>query len=334
MSQQQQQHPHLRGTPTTTTTNSNNNIQNELDIKFFNKLQSTIQTVQSWDDDPMLLAECRLLILIDDIRYDSGIYYEDRDKLITSSSTRFLQRLVRCFKERMTWINSPFCPNQCHNNTTNTNESTCISIGMREGETIEEREGQANRVEVYKCQVCSKIVTFPRYNSVRKLLQTGSGRCGEYANLFGLVCRSMGYETRYILDMTDHVWTEVYIHDDNIMNGTSSHWIMVDSCEAVLDENSMYEAGWGKQLNCIIAVGIDHVIDVTSKYTRKFHNDDFQLRRRQHTTSESALDNVIQKCNHILRTDMKQEQINKIERRLSLERKLLQSYKLMNIWEK
>lgn len=47
----------------------------------------------------------------------------------------------------------------------------------------EEKKDKASRVEIFKCSTCSAIVRFPRYGSLKKLLLTRKGRCGEFANV-------------------------------------------------------------------------------------------------------------------------------------------------------
>ena len=75
----------------------------------------------------------------------------------------------------------------------------------------EQTSGWAGRVEIYKCQNCSKITRFPRYNNPSKLLSTRTGRCGEWANAFCLICRALALDARWVLDFTDHVWVEVIV---------------------------------------------------------------------------------------------------------------------------
>lgn len=100
---------------------------------------------------------------------------------------------------------------------------------------------------------------FPRFNDPVKLLSTKTGRCGEWANAFTLLCVSLGYEARWVLDWTDHVWTEVWsVHQNK--------WLHCDSCENVCDEPLLYEKGWGKKLSFVVAFGVDNVCDVTRRY--------------------------------------------------------------------
>jgi len=275
---------------------------------FRKRLDSTLATVQAWDADETLLAECRAQIPFGTLRDDDGPHSRPQDAAL-SLQHRFVQRLARYFQHMMTWVNQPPCAT-CGGATAQRTVREPESVGV-------ERLGQASRVEVYCCTVDSSHAetTFPRFNAVRTLLQTKQGRCGEYANLFGLFVRAVGLEARYILDWTDHVWTEVY---------TDESWMMVDSCEGVIDECSMYEAGWGKKLSYVVAVGCDHVVDVSAKYTRQWSLDEFQARRRGVIGSEAASECEIRLVNQNLQSKLPPKHVEKLERRRAREQAALQ----------
>jgi len=98
-----------------------------------------------------------------------------------------------------------------------------------------------------------------RHNNPLEIIDFGKGRCGEFSILFTALCLAHGYRARLILDMSDHVWTEVW--DDN-----QERWIHVDPSEKRIDDPLMYERDWKKTLTEIYAFENGNVENVTKKY--------------------------------------------------------------------
>jgi peptide-N4-(N-acetyl-beta-glucosaminyl)asparagine amidase len=172
-----------------------------------------------------------------------------------------LLRLLRWFKrEFFEWCDAPACL-----------ACGCADAPRPTGPgvpTPEEAKHGASRVETYACAsaTCGKAIRFPRFNDATKLLQTRVGRCGEWANCFALCCRALEFETRWVLDWTDHVWVEVY-------SDTQERWLHCDACEDACDAPKMYERGWGKKLSFVVAFGKDDVVDVTRRYVLDFEGE-------------------------------------------------------------
>ena len=77
---------------------------------------------------------------------------------------------------------------------------------------------------------------------------------------------------RWVLDWTDHVWTEVY-------SDAQKRWLHCDPCEEACDTPKLYERGWGKRLSFVVAFGKDDVVDVTKRYVLDFENVTTKERR-------------------------------------------------------
>jgi hypothetical protein len=113
------------------------------------------------------------------------------------------RNLLKWFKQEFfSWVNALKCT-KC--------ASEEVSVVGAVQPTLEDLRYGASRVELHKCRLCSNLMKFPRYNDPLKLLETRRGRCGEWANAFTFIATFMGLEARYVLDMTDHVWTEIWI---------------------------------------------------------------------------------------------------------------------------
>jgi len=98
-----------------------------------------------------------------------------------------------------------------------------------------------------------------RHNDPLEILAYGKGRCGEFSVLFTALCLAHKYRARLILDMSDHVWTEVW---DN----KQKRWVHVDPSEKKIDDPKMYERDWKKNLKEVYALENGHVENVTQIY--------------------------------------------------------------------
>ena len=171
-----------------------------------------------------------------------------------ATADRLLYALLCWFKDEFfSWFDAPSCA-RCG--------TQMALLGTRQVSPVAPLE-LAKRAERYGCQRCGTSEEFPRYNHPRKLLETRRGRCGEWANCFALCCRTLGFDTRFVEDQQDHVWTEVYSEAER-------RWLHCDPCERALDRPHMYEAGWGKKHQYVLAAACDEVADVTFRYSVDF----------------------------------------------------------------
>ncbi|KAH9687981.1 peptide-N(4)-(N-acetyl-beta-glucosaminyl)asparagine amidase [Citrus sinensis] len=210
----------------------------------------------------------------------------------TEQDHAFLLQLLFWFKQTFRWVNAPPCDG-CSNETVGQGMGTPLPSEIQYG---------AARVELFHCKVCSKITRFPRYNDPLKLVETKRGRCGEWANCFTLYCRAFGYESRLILDFTDHVWTECF-------SQSLGRWMHLDPCEGIYDRPLLYEKGWNKKLNYVIAISKDGVFDVTKRYTRKWH----EVLSRRNIATEQTVSAVLAKMTRECRRSFASETLSTLE---------------------
>ncbi|XP_055389982.1 peptide-N(4)-(N-acetyl-beta-glucosaminyl)asparagine amidase [Condylostylus longicornis] len=128
-----------------------------------------------------------------------------------------------------------------------------------------------NGIQVEMGWCCNVESRFYRYNDITDLLRTRQGRCGEYANCFTFFCRCLNYDTRHVVATFDHVWTEVY-------SFAQKRWIHIDPSDNVLDAPLMYQHGWKRKIDYVLAYSRDDIQDVTWRYTNN-HKDILKLRR-------------------------------------------------------
>lgn len=276
--------------------------------RFDGRLVSGTTLARSYEDE--IARTCALSVIpTERLRADAETIAREANEASTSEEDRLSERdalllaLLAWFKkEFFSWVDKPPCE-YC-----GSNEVTSKGVNVTEL-TAEEREGEAGRVELYECAACRQTTRFPRYNSAIKLLDTRKGRCGEWANAFTLCCRAMGFRARWVLDWTDHVWTEVYSESQN-------RWLHCDPCENVCDKPLLYEVGWGKKLSYVIAFSIEGVFDVTRRYTKNM-KECYRLRGEVY---EPWLRKRLEELTKQIRTAFLPDEIKELEAQDAIER--------------
>ena len=215
-----------------------------------------------------------------------------------STSKEYVKELLHWYKkEFFSWCNKPKCP-LCDSDKNIQPLGTCRSNDF-------EKKYQSYNTELYSCLGCGGVeVRFPRYNSPFKLLQTKTGRCGEWANLFGCILYACGFKTRFVSNYEDHVWNEFY-------NEEEKRWIHVDPCEEAYDTPLVYEQGWGRVMTFVVATSDEEIVDVTPRYVK----DWCIVKERRSDFMENTLKAIIRNTNSNLFMKLSEEEKVKLEER-------------------
>ncbi|CAI4229909.1 unnamed protein product [Auanema sp. JU1783] len=167
----------------------------------------------------------------------------------------------------------------------------------------EEAADNANYTEVYVCE-CGNEVRFARYDNPTVLLRTRAGRCGEWTKCFALFAASLEFDFRIAYDISDHLWTELWIPE-------LDRWVHCDSCENVIDSPLLYEKGWQKKLSYVIAVGTDHIHDVSWRYVL----NNLEALKRRGIVREAVLARFLSKLNDRMQANSDAARTEELKRR-------------------
>jgi len=162
--------------------------------------------------------------------------------------------------------------------------------------------------ELRFCSDCKKSASFfeySRFHGPLGLFETANnrklrdgkglmGQCEEFSRAGHAILALLGYEVRYVLDFTDHVWIEV-----KLPAGPKGEWTHADPSEGVMGNPLMYEKGWGKKLTMIFAFTPWTVEHVTSRYTANYPAT---VMRRG--IGEDRLNSVVAAVNHRLKYEL------------------------------
>ena len=118
-------------------------------------------------------------------------------------------------------------------------------------------------------------------------------------------CRALNFDTRHVLDLTDHVWVEIW-------SEAEKRWLHADPCEDTCDKPLVYEVGWGKKLTYVIATSKDEIQDVTWRYSA---DHEALKKRRNQARPKWIVENVIKMTNDCQKTYSDEEKKRLLLRR-------------------
>ncbi|XP_036330681.1 peptide-N(4)-(N-acetyl-beta-glucosaminyl)asparagine amidase [Rhagoletis pomonella] len=233
-----------------------------LNNAFLQALELQSDSVMQYEDEKLVSAG-RALIPIDDLTHKASEKLLAIQTQINAGKCNEKEPCIRdlIVVELCNWFNTEFF--EWVNNT------PCRVCGSEESKLRRTQTEGDLRVEVSFC--CGQETKFYRYNDVAQLLVSRKGRCGEYANCFTFLCRCLDYDARLVLSRFDHVWTEVY-------SESQMRWLHVDPSDNVVDSPLMYQHGWKRPIDYVIAYSCDDIQDVTWRYVNN-HKETLQARR-------------------------------------------------------
>ncbi|CAL5409207.1 unnamed protein product [Camellia sinensis] len=97
--------------------------------------------------------------------------------------------------------------------------------------------------------------------------------------------------------------------DDDKDGKTALRWMHLDPCEGIYDNPLLYEKGWKKNLNYVIAFAKDGVYDVTKRYNRKWH----EVLSRRNITTEPILSIILSNIRRECRQNFASQVISALE---------------------
>lgn len=97
-----------------------------------------------------------------------------------------------------------------------------------------------------------------RHEDPIEIIEYGLGRCGEFSIAYTAICLACDWKARIILDMTDHMWTEI--------NLGSSLWLHIDPTQQRINDPYMYERDWKKDLTEVWGIEADYCERIEEKY--------------------------------------------------------------------